>query len=307
MDSIETVTASAGTPWRAGAATTLLRCVVCDGRLGGSRIRGLLRCVECGFVAADADIDATDFGALYGKDYFHGSEYLDYIKERESLRVNFKGRIPVLEALAGGLRGKTLLEIGCAYGFFVELAAEYGLAARGIDITADGVRYARETLGVRAEQGDYLALRTDPVDVIAMWDTVEHLPRPDLFIGKAASDLRRGGLLAITTGDIGSLNARLRGRRWRMIHPPTHLHYFSVPTLSRLLGRHGLDVVHVSHPGVSRRLHSILYIVLARRLRFNRLYSAATRVLPNPSLSLNLFDIMFVVARKRAGASGAEG
>ena len=61
-----------------------------------------------------------------------------------------------------------------------------------------------------------------------MWDTIEHLKRPDLFVQKAAADLRPGGLIALTTGDIGSLNARLRGARWRMIHPPTHLHYFSV-------------------------------------------------------------------------------
>jgi SAM-dependent methyltransferase len=282
------------------------RCLVCDGLLATSPLAGLLRCVDCGFVTADAEIDATDFAALYGNDYFHGSEYLDYIQERDSLRLNFGRRLPILATFAGGLQGKSLLEIGCAYGFFLELAAEQGLRARGIDIAADGVRYARENLGVRAEHGDYLRLKLDPVDLIAMWDTVEHLPRPDLFIEKAAADLRPGGLLAITTGDIGSLNARLRGRRWRMIHPPTHLHYFSVPTLTRLLGRHGLDVVHTSHPGVSRRLHSILYIVLAHRLRAAGLYRAATRILPNLPLTLNLFDIMFVVARRRGRAISVE-
>ena len=177
------------------------------------------------------------------------------------------------------------------------------MEARGIDITRDGVDYARNALGVNAECGDYLALRTHPVDIIAMWDTVEHLPRPDLFIAKAAADLKPGGVLAITTGDVGSLNARMRGSRWRMIHPPTHLHYFSVPTLSRLLQRNGLEVIHVSHPGISRRLHAILYMVLDQRLGAHRLHRVATRVAPNIAVTLNLLDIMFIVARKPAPVS----
>jgi len=282
-------------------------CLVCGGELGPSPLDGLRRCVDCGFVTADTDLDASDFMTLYGADYFHGSEYLDYVEERESLRLNFARRMPVLEALAGGLQGKSLLEIGCAYGFFLELARERGIDARGIDIAADGVRYAQETLGVRAEAGDYLALQTDPVELIAMWDTVEHLPRPDLFLGKAAADLRPGGLVAITTGDIGSLNARLRGRRWRMIHPPTHLHYFSTATMTRLLARFGLEVVHLSHPGVSRRLHSILHIVVVHRLGAAWLNRIASRTLPNLALTLNLHDVMFVVAQKRSNATGGKG
>jgi SAM-dependent methyltransferase len=305
MGAIESAAAAAATPGRTGAASSP-RCLVCKGRLDASPLGGLRRCADCGFVTAATDLDATDFAALYGKDYFHGSEYLDYVEERESLRLNFADRMSTLEEITGGLRGKSLLEIGCAYGFFLELAREHGVEACGVDTAAEAVRYAQETLGVRAECGDYLALRTGPVDLIAMWDTVEHLPRPDLFIGKAAADLRPGGLIAITTGDIGSLNARMRGRCWRMIHPPTHLHYFSVVTLSRLLVRHGFDIVHVTHPGVSRRLHSILYLVLAHRLQARGLCRVATRMLPNLSVTLNLFDIMFVVARKRAGDPGGK-
>jgi SAM-dependent methyltransferase len=281
------------------------QCLVCAGCLGSSRLVGLLRCRECGFVTADMDIQTTDFARLYGKDYFHGSEYRNYVQERSSLRSNFEARLDLLDRLVGGLRGKSLVEIGSAYGFFLELAAEHGIDARGLDITADGVRYARDILKVQAIHGDYLDQPAQLVDIVAMWDTIEHLPRPDLYVAKAAAELRPGGLVAITTGDIGSMNARIRGRRWRMIHPPTHLHYFSVPTLTRLLGRHDLEVVHVSHPGVSRRLHSILYIVLAARLKAERLYRLAAGLLPNPSLTLNLYDVMFVVARKRA--SGKEG
>ena len=44
-------------------------------------------------------------------------------------------------------RHHRLLEIGSAYGFFLELVRDR-FDAVGIDITADGTRYAKEALGL---------------------------------------------------------------------------------------------------------------------------------------------------------------
>jgi hypothetical protein len=133
-----------------------------------------------------------------------------------------------------------------------------------------------------------------------MWDTIEHLKRPDLFVEKASADLAPGGLLAITTGDIGSWNARLRGAKWRMIHPPTHLHYFSVDTISRLLRRHGFEIAHVSHPGNARNLRSILYYLLSWGKAESPVHKALMRWRAfDLRITVNFFDIMFVVARRR--------
>jgi len=246
-----------------------------------------------------SDAELSD---LYGRDYFHGHEYLDYIEERESLQINFRARLETLAKLIPELAAKKLFEIGCAYGFFLETVRGNVAAAAGIDISQDAITYATGTLGVRAVAGDYLThVFAERPDVIAMWDTVEHLRRPDLFVAKAARDLPAGGHLALTTGDIGSLNARWRGRRWRMIHPPSHLHYFSADTMSRLLDRHGFDVVHVSHPGNSRTVRSILYIILALRLGRRGIYERLARLrVSGSTLTINLFDIMFVIARRRS-------
>lgn len=285
-----------------GVAPARTPCLVCGGALGASKLPGLLRCTRCGFVTANLSISDETLKALYGEDYFHGNEYLDYQAEEQSLRANFRDRIRTLQRVVPGLSEAELFEIGCAYGYFLAEVAASVRTAAGIDISDDAVAAAREKRNVDAVCGDYLGYRLPrQVDIIALWDTVEHLKRPDLFIAKAATDLKPGGHIALTTGDIDSLNARLRGGNWRMIHPPTHLHYFSVATLGALLERHGFEIVHASHPGNSRNLRSILYYVLALRLKFHRLYEALKG---NPLLdfriTVNLFDIMFVVARKKA-------
>jgi 2-polyprenyl-3-methyl-5-hydroxy-6-metoxy-1,4-benzoquinol methylase len=276
--------------------------MVCHGRYAPSTLPGLKQCTSCGFITADLAISDDELTALYGKDYFHGDEYRNYVSEEESLKANFRRRIQTLAQIIPDLREKRIFEIGCAYGFFLDEVRGAVRSAQGIDIVEDGTRFARDVKQVDAITGNYLDFEpAGSVDVITMWDTIEHLPRPDLFIEKAADHVSPGGYIAVTTGDIGSFNARVRGRRWRMIHPPTHLHYFSVATLAKLLETRGFEVVHVSHPGNARDLRSILHFILELRLGWSGLYRriANWRIF-DLSLTLNLFDIMFVVARRRA-------
>jgi len=258
--------------------------------------------VRCGFITADMSISEEELAALYGEDYFHGEEYRNYVSEEASLKDNFRRRIVTLQHLIPDLKQRELFEVGCAYGFFLDEVKNDVASARGIDISRDAIAHAREHKGVNAIAGNYAEYPIErPVGMLAMWDTIEHLPRPDVFIEKAAHDVAPGGFIAVTTGDIDSFNARMRGKHWRMIHPPTHMHYFSVATLSKLLERNGFEVVHVSHPGNARNLRSILHFILDLRLGWGGLYRAiADWKIFDLSISMNLFDIMFVVARRKA-------
>jgi ubiquinone/menaquinone biosynthesis C-methylase UbiE len=156
---------------------------------------------------------------------------------------------------------------------------------------------------VDARCGDFLEvpLEAASVDVVAMWHTVEHLPRPGLTIGKVGRVLKPGGFLFLTTGDIGSVIARVRREKWRLFHPPTHLHYFSLSTIARLLGTAGLQVVKTRYVGVRRSLRQVAYsmLVLGER-RPSWLYdSIADCVIGDFSFVLNTYDIMLVVGQKR--------
>ena len=279
------------------------KCLICSSHLApAKRYPGLLQCPDCNFLTADLALTDEQLRQLYGADYFHGDEYANYLADEEELRLNFRRRLDtLLPLLQGGPRGY-LHEVGCAYGFFLSEAARHFTRVSGIDIAEDATAYARDSLGLEVTTGDYLCQQFySPVDVICMWDTLEHLRDSHLYIRKAASDLRRGGLFAFTTGDVESLNARLRGPRWRMVHPPTHLHYFGERSIARLLYDSGFNLVLVQHPGNVRTLRAILYGVVAMRARRKGLCVRLERVIPGLSwpVYLNLWDIMFVIARRR--------
>jgi len=282
-------------------------CLICGAALKPApSLPTLACCASCGFVTADVRISDEELESLYRRNYFHGNEYADYVREAPSLQHNFALRLEELSRRVMDPRQASLFEIGCAYGFFLNVARHRFGRVQGIDIVEDGVRHAREALGVDVVRGNFL----DPgigegFDVYCLWDTIEHLREPHRFIEKIAKTIKPNGLLAVTTGDIGSLNARIRGRRWRMIHPPSHLHYFSRRTLTELLKRFGFEVIYVQYPGVSRTLRMILsgLLVLGRAptswtVRLFR----SMNWLPflDVSVSINLYDIMYVIARKES-------
>ena len=60
----------------------------------------------------------------------------------------------------------------------------------------------------------------------------------------------------------------------------------------------------MSHPGATRSVRSILYILLALRMGRPRWYEVIGRLpLARLSFALNLGDIMFVIARRSETAS----
>jgi SAM-dependent methyltransferase len=261
---------------------------------------GLLRCEECKFTTANLTLSEEQLRQLYTAGYFAGNEYRDYVADRSVIEKQFRRRLRRLLQFVTDASTKNLFEIGCAHGFFLEVARNAFHSVEGIDISDDAIAYARQNLGVEARSSDFLTYQfLARPDLICLWDTIEHLSRPDLYIERIADSLPRKGLLALTTGDLGSWLARTRGRKWRQIHPPTHLHYFSRETLIRLLGRCGFKTRFVGSEGMYRSVDTMAYIVLCLKHNLPDLYFRLRKAhLLNWDLYLNLGDIIFLVAEK---------
>src|SRR6185295_20307060 len=229
------------------------RCAVC----GGADARPfwgalLVQCSACSLVRAADRFFAIDPERLYDAGYFTGAEYVDYRGDRRAAATNARRRIRVLLRLAPAAR--TLFEIGAAYGYFLAAAARYW-SSSGIEVSAHAASEAAR-LGVRCMPGDYALAdppRTAP-DLVCLWDTIEHLADPRGVLEKVAVEIAPGGLVAISTGDIGAWLPRFQRARWRQIHPPTHLWYFSADTLTQLLQNLGFRVLFVTHPPFYRSL-----------------------------------------------------
>lgn len=279
-------------------------CIVCGHVRWRPLYRDLVRCESCSFVRA-AELPAPEaLARLYGPGYFEGDEYTDYLGDREVHRFNFRRRLDRIVALAG--RPESLFEIGCAYGLWLQVAAEAGIRVAGIDISQDAARHAREALKLNATSGafEHAPLESGAFQAFCMWDTLEHLAHPEAHVARIAKLLPWGGWFFATTGDIGSATALRQGERWRLIHPPTHLQYFSRDTVTRFFARHGLAVTHIESEPMCRSLYGTLGgLKLFGHGPLRAAARLASAIAPNAMtrrvrFTLDLGDIMLVCARK---------
>lgn len=276
-------------------------CEVCDADGQAVGYAGLRRCDRCSHVWADLALDPEAIQRLYARDYFFGAEYGDYLGDRLTIERNFLARLATLRRFLTPVH-RRLFEVGCAYGFFLNAARNHFTGVSGIDVSEDAVRHASTELGLNVSCGDLLTvdLTGQAFDVVCLWDTIEHLATPRRYLETLSAHMPAGALLAITTGDIASLNARLQKGRWRLIHPPTHLHYFTRRSLTTLLDRCGYRVIHVEYCGFYRSVGGMLHNLVGLRWHRPRLGAWLRRIAPaRLDLYLNLHDIMYIVAERR--------
>lgn len=272
-------------------------CVVCGDESVNKLYSSLLRCLSCGFVWANLDPNQKEINKIYDDSYFFSGEYLDYIKEQRALEKNFKRNLKIISKF---IPSGQLLEIGSAYGFFLNLAKKH-YKVQGVEINQNACKYAGERLGLDVICGDFLNtnFKTNYYDLVTMWATLEHLKDPHLYIKKISSLLRKNGVFVCSTVDINSILARIQKDKWRQIHPPSHLSYFSQSSLTMLLAKYGLKKIRLFRLGEYRSVDNVLYTTLASKNKFHKLYSLIRKLKLNRGLFyFNTYDTIYMIASK---------
>lgn len=294
------------------AAMSARPCPVCAAPLEPDRPlfvvdgHAIVRCSECGLVQRAVFPTPDELEALYAADYFVAAEgslgaegYLDYVADADVHRANARRR---LRLLARHTTSGRLLDVGCAAGFFVDEARRLGWTARGIDVSAPMVSWGAEHLDAELAVATLVDLLPgEPEGCITMWDYLEHSIDPRSDVGAAFARLRPGGVLALSTGDAGSLLARLSLPRWHLMTPRHHNVFFSRTTIRRLLESVGFEVVSIGAPASVFPLRYLAHkggLVVDRRPVHAVSKRLARSRLGGVAVPVNLWDVMTVVARR---------
>jgi SAM-dependent methyltransferase len=200
----------------------------------------IVRCRSCGMVFADPQPDAESLTLAYRE--VQDPLYLQGTSGREATFATTLMRLEALRQPPG-----ELLDVGCYTGVFLRVAATHGWSVTGLELSRWAAAQARAT-GVGPVHETELAdapLAPTSLDVITMWDVIEHVRAPRLLLDAARRLLRPGGLLALSTHTLDSPIARLLGRRYPFLMG-MHLCHFTRPTLRRLLTDRGFELALVA-------------------------------------------------------------
>ena len=253
----------------------------------------ILQCARCGL--GRAECGSFNAHTYYTEDYFSGGRqdgYADYRGSEPVLRREFARTVKFIRRFRSSGR---LLEIGCAYGFFLEEAARFYDVA-GIEIADAAVAFCRSR-GLSVINGvaeESSLTQFGMLDIIVLLDVIEHLPDPPSTLALCRKHLNPGGVIVITTGDFASFYARLAGPRWRLMTPPQHLWFFTPESIRGLSHSVGLKVERCDHPWKVVPL-ALIEFQMRRLLAPSR--SLSSGFANHIGLPVNLFDAMRCVLR----------
>lgn len=241
----------------------------------------ILRCPGCTFMWLDPQPSAAELHEVYGADYYRNEQffdaggdtiygYHDYLSERFVKQQDLKRVVDRIAALLDGtgeggdgrgaeVRGQRFLDVGCGFGYLLDVAHDRGFAVEGIDYNRSAVDWIARKYRFSAACGDFMAYEGEPCDAVTMLDVIEHLPQPFDALAKAASLTRTGGIFAVSTMDCDSFVSRLLGRRLEDFRRTReHLYFFNRRTMRACLERAGFEVLRIDTYGLTIRLDALM-------------------------------------------------
>ena len=264
------------------AATDIRRIDSILGRDG--REYQAVRCRVCTliFVSPFPVLTQEDCEEIYNREYYEsnwgdaGHGYFDAEKAAQ-MREESERQRRAIECVTG-IKQRSILDVGCGDGRYLEAFAKAGWQAFGIEVSREAVSHAQPVEGVTIFHGaiESADLGADRFDVIRLKHCIEHLSRPRETLESVFRLLKPGGFLVLDTDNAESLRSRterfirrmagpaaqaavrilmkkdLRTRFGRL-SPPVHLLYFSPRSLAYALEAVGFSVkwifsVHHGHP-----------------------------------------------------------
>lgn len=221
-------------------------------RLCANRWR-FVECTACHHVWLNPRPAVTTLGVIYPTHYYA----YNYQKQVHPIAVKAKSwmdqsKIRMIMRSCGR-RPDSYLDIGCGDGRFLRVAQRMGLNANrifGLELDPQIVEGLSHD-GFQAFCGrveDCSQIEAGSIDLATMFHVIEHVDDPAAVVSKIGNWLSPGGILALETPNLASLDARLyKASYWGGYHIPRHWNLFRPETLRRLLEDHGLEVIRTSY------------------------------------------------------------
>ncbi len=207
------------------------------------------RCLECGTIYVAKREDAPVMGQIYEEAYYrsrsHKFGYEDYPALRQAIHESAGLRFNRIQNLTGLNTERSVLDVGCALGYYLEKAQEMGWKVSGMDISEWAVQNANEGIRPFLTQGNILTtdkLKQGSYDCATLWDIIEQTPEPFQIVSKTASALKKGGWLVLMFRDIESPMAKMLGKSWIHYRPEEKYIYLNKKAAKKMLERAGLTV-----------------------------------------------------------------
>jgi SAM-dependent methyltransferase len=140
-----------------------------------------------------------------------------------------------------------MLEIGAGRGWFLQEAAIKGWETWALEINRDALAHLedRNICRVVTKPAEEFDGNDESMDVVRMWDVIEHLRSPRRAVANVHRSLRWGGLFYLATTNFASLSRWINGPEWVYLNGSDHIFLFEPSSIERLLVESGFSQIRI--------------------------------------------------------------
>lgn len=206
----------------------------------------IAECENCGFKFLNPRPNINSIEKYYDVEKYHPHKISEeslvdkiYLKVRN---INISTKKKLLNKLSP--QDKTLLDIGCGTGEFLE-------AMRNDSWTVTGIETAKEARDMANRDGikvyDNLNNIGQQFNIITMWHVLEHIHDVPKLMDNLNRLLTENGYLIIAVPNIDSTDAKFYKENWIALDTPRHLYHFTPKDISALFNKHNFEVKQITN------------------------------------------------------------
>lgn len=258
-----------------------------------------MQCGSCGLVYLNPRPAASEFERIYPANYHafdFSQEDFGFVHKVRS-RLEAKRLLQLCKDLPDDAR---ILDVGCGDGFHLKLLKKYGKASwtlEGVDVDKRAAEMA-EKAGLKVHLGNIeeLDLPKNSYDLAIMFQTIEHVEKPEKVLSAVLEILKPGGKLVVVTDNTDSIDfALFKGSYWGGYHFPRHWNLFNRRSLKKLAIKTGFEIAKlttvVSPVNWVYSIHNSLVAFAAPRFLIDRFTLRST-------VSLSIFTSLDIALQK---------
>lgn len=222
-----------------------------------------VKCKKCSMVYMNPRLNQAATYAFYNSNVnaIYNESKFDTVSGSTTLddKINLTN-LQIIDQYRNGKPGK-ILEIGCAKGYFLTKAKQYGYQVYGVELNEKNFLVAQKTLGDSIFNCDLFKIQfeNETFDVIYMRDVIEHIPNPGPFFQELDRIAKPGSLMFIETHNIESLINRITREKHTVIFGFEHPNHWSPKTLEIALNKNSFNVKTVIFESLDFTVEDILY------------------------------------------------
>jgi len=202
----------------------------------------MVKCKTCGLVRSDPIMGKTQLAKLYLKSV---CDYTDK-DENKPLRRTYGYYLSQWIKNYKVKKG-SLLDIGCANGFFLEEALAQGFKkVSGVEPSRSAIQKAHPNVKSSILEGmfDEKTFPPEQFDAVTFFQTLDHVPDPNIFLQNCFKVLKKGGFIFAINHNIQSFPARLLKERCPIIDIG-HAYLYDLHTMRLIFQKNGFSVLDV--------------------------------------------------------------